>query len=294
MQSIGETEILIESTIVGKVRVQHLSALDALRPRLGLPIGMDLNPVSGSLYSGQTPPDQYWLTNLDGDLRLCEKGPSIGIVQWIGMRREIRALPYPSESQLQLACDLDPWTLERLEKQRDGKDLALWIELWPRLEHPGGYLSASIRGFRLSVPRSDWLRFLEGVGYGTHELIELRIPDGSGDLTHRAIEGIRQAQRRLWAGDHGSALTECRKAIEALAALDPGRDLGALLGRAHDARRGKLYSGISSKLKELANIAVHDYGRAATFSRTELGFLIRTTASLAALVLEAASEAPDA
>ena len=36
MQSIGEAEILIETTIVGKVRVQHLSALDALRPRIGL------------------------------------------------------------------------------------------------------------------------------------------------------------------------------------------------------------------------------------------------------------------
>jgi hypothetical protein len=292
MQSIGESEILIESTIVGKVRVQHLAALDALRPRIGLLVGVDLNPISGSLHSRQAPPDPYWLTDLGGDLRLTEKGPSIGIVQWIGARREVRALPYPSESQLQLACDLDPWTLERLEHQRDGNDLALWIELWPRLEHPGGYLSASIRGFRLSVPRSDWLRFLEGVGYGTYELIELRIPDGSGDLAHRAVEGTREAQRRLWAGDHAAALTECRKAIEALAALDPDRDLGALLSRAHDARRGKLYSVISSRLRDLASIAVHDYGRDATFSRTEIGFLIRTTASLAALVLEATAKAP--
>lgn len=290
MQSIGETEILIESTIVGKVRVQHLAALDALRPRMGLMVGVDLNPITGSLHSGQSRPDEYWLTDLGGDLRLSEKGPSIGIVQWIGMRREVRALPYPSESQLQLACDLDPWTLERLEKQRDGKDLALWIELWPRLEHPGGYLSASIRGFRLSVPRVDWLRFLEGVGYGTYELLELRIPDGSAALAHRAIDGIREAQRRHWAGDHAGALTECRKAIEALGELAPDRDLGKLLGGAHDARRGKHYSGIASKLKELASIAVHDYGREATFSRTEIGFLIRTTASLAALVLEAAPE----
>jgi hypothetical protein len=157
MQRIGETEILIESTIVGKVRVQHLAALEALRPRIGLLVGVDLNPINGSLYSGQATPDQYWLTDLGGDWRLSEKGPSIGIVQWIGMRREVRALPYPSEAQLQLACDLDPWTLERLEQQRDGNDLVLWVDLWPRLEHREGYLSASIRGFRLSVSRSDWL-----------------------------------------------------------------------------------------------------------------------------------------
>lgn len=293
MQSIGETEILIETTIVGKVRVQSVSALDALRPRIGLLTGVDLNPIHGSLHSGQPPPDQYWLTDLGGDLRLHDKGPSIGTVQWIGMRREVRALPYPSESQLQLACDLDPWTLERLERHRDGQDLTLWIELWPRLEHPGGYLSASIRGFRLSVPRSDWLRFLEDAGYGTYELLEIRIPNGNKNLAHRAIDGVRDAQRRLWAGDHAGALTECRKAIEALEALAPSRDLAAHLGRVHDSRRGKLYSGISSRLKELASLAVHDYGREASFSRTEIGFLIRTTASLAALVLESTSNDPE-
>jgi hypothetical protein len=220
MQSIGEAEIMIESTIVGKVRVQHLSALDALRPRIGLLVGVDLNPITGSLHSGEGRPDQYWLTDLGGDLRLNEKGPSIGIVQWIGMRRAVRALPYTSESQLQLACDLDPWTLERLEHQRDGKDLALWIELWPRLEHPGGYLSASIRGFRLSVPRSDWLRFLEGVGYGTYELLELRIAAGSEDLAHRSIEGTwdRPATSRE------SALIP-PKLLEFLARRPPRRDV---------------------------------------------------------------------
>ena len=83
MQSIGETEILIEATIVGKVRVQNVSALAALQPRIGLVVGMDLDPIHGSLHSGQARPDQYWLTELRGDLRLSDKGPSIGIVHWI-------------------------------------------------------------------------------------------------------------------------------------------------------------------------------------------------------------------
>ena len=83
MQSIGETEILIEATIVGKVRVQNVSALAALQPRIGLVVGVDLDPIHGSLHSGQARPDQYWLTELRGDLRLSDKGPSIGIVHWI-------------------------------------------------------------------------------------------------------------------------------------------------------------------------------------------------------------------
>ena len=53
MQSIGETEILIEATIVGKVRVQKISALAALHLRIGLVVGVDLNPIDGSLHSGK-------------------------------------------------------------------------------------------------------------------------------------------------------------------------------------------------------------------------------------------------
>lgn len=220
----------------------------------------------------------------------AKRGPSIGILQWVGPNREVRALPYPSESQIQLACDLDGWTLERLEAQRDGQDLALWLELWPRLEHPGGYLSASMSGFRVDVPRGDWLRFLEAVGYGRFELLELRVPEGSEEPAHRAIDGIREAQRRLWAGDHESALTECRKAIEALESLAPERRLDGFLAQAKDTKRGDLYAGVASKLKQLASISVHDYGRGAVFSRAEVGFLIRTTASLTAIVLEAARQ----
>lgn len=290
MESIGEAEVQIETTIVGKVRVQHLSAVEALRPRISLRVGVDLNPIHGSLYSGQEPPKQYWLTDLGGDLRVSEKGPSIGILQWVGPHREVRALPYPSESQIQLVCDVDPWTLERMEALRAGQDLALWVDLWPRLEHPGGYLSASIRGFRLSVPRSDWLRFLDGVGYGTYELLELRIPDKGDELAHRSVEGIREAQRRLWAGDHGSALTECRKALEALETLSSGKGLEALLAGALHPERAKAYASIASKVKGVASLAVHDYGRSATFSRQEVSSLIRITASLASIVCEAAPD----
>ena len=68
MQSIGETEILIEATIVGKVRVQKVSALAALHPRIGLVVGVDLNPIDGSLHSGKARPDEYWLTELRGNL----------------------------------------------------------------------------------------------------------------------------------------------------------------------------------------------------------------------------------
>ena len=291
MQSIGETEILIEATIVGKVRVQKVSALAALHPRIGLVVGVDLNPIDGSLHSGKARPDEYWLTELRGNLYLSENGPSIGSVHWIGAHCEIRSQPYPSESQLQLACDLDPGTLERLETARGGNDLALWIELWPRIEHPGGYLSASIRGFRLAVARVEWLRFLEGVGYGTYELMELRIPKENAQLTHRLIDGIREAQHRLWLGDHGGALAEARKGIEALESLAPDKKLEALFSGYH-ATRAKAYAGIASRLKKIASAAVHDYGRGEVFSRDEVSFVIRTVASLTSVVLDVAHGTP--
>ena len=70
MQSIGETEILIGATVVGKVCVQNVSSLGALLPRIGLAVGVDLNPIHGSLHSGKARPDQYWLTELRGNLYL--------------------------------------------------------------------------------------------------------------------------------------------------------------------------------------------------------------------------------
>ena len=188
---------------------------------------------------------------------------------------------------------LDPGTLERLETARGGNDLALWIKLWPRIEHPGGYLSASIRGFSLAVPRVEWLQFLEGVGYGTYELMELRIPQENAQLTHRSIDGIREAQHRLWLGDHGGALTEARKGIEALESLAPDKKLEALFSGYHPTR-AKAYAGIASNLKQIASAAVHDYGRGEVFSRDEVSFVIRTVASLAGVVLDVAHEAEGA
>jgi hypothetical protein len=87
MESIGEGEVLIESTIVGKVRVQNLSALDALRPRIGLRVGVDLNSIHGSRYSGQETPSQYWLTDLGGDLRVSTRSAPLGDVMGCPARR---------------------------------------------------------------------------------------------------------------------------------------------------------------------------------------------------------------
>lgn len=291
MQSFGEAEIMIDSLIVGRARVQHLSALDSLGPRLGARIGIDLDPVNRSLYDGQPPPNPYSLTDLRGELRLGEKGPAIGTLEWVGAHHEVRAQPYPSESQIQLACDLDLWTLERLERQRAGGDVPLWIELWPRLEHAGGYLPGSIRGFPVRLPRGEWLRFLEDVGYGTYELLEIRIPAERDEVAHRAIDGIRAAQRSFWSGDHERALTECRKTVEALESLAPSGTLESLLSVPFHSKRAKSYAGIASRLKEITSAAVHDYGRDAAFARSEVRFLLRATAALVSLVLDIAPDA---
>lgn len=283
VQSIGGSEVVIESTIVGRARVRQILALDALRPRIGLKIGLDLDIPAPR--DGRVLPESYRLIDLSGDLRLGEKGSSIGILHWVGVRGDVRALPYPSEFDIQLACDLDFWTLERLEIERDGGELALWVDLWPRLDHDGGHLLASIRGFRITVPRVDWLRFLEDVGYGSFELVEIRIPEGSEEHAHRAIDGVREAQRLLWQGNHAGAATECRKAIEALESVAPDRDLEAFLAQRLEPRRAGIYKGIASRLKDLASVTVHDYGRDVSLSRAEIGLLIRTTASLANVIL---------
>lgn len=118
MKSFGEEEIHIGNLRAGKVRVSQISALDALHPRIGVLVGVSLHRIQDPLYSGQAASGEFRLTDLGGDLRLSEKGPSIGLLHWIGPHNEVRAQPHPSETQIQLACDVDLWTLERVEKQR--------------------------------------------------------------------------------------------------------------------------------------------------------------------------------
>ena len=143
------------------------------------------------------------------------------------------------------------------------------------------------------MARVEWLQFLEGVGYGTYELMELRIPKENAELTHRSIDGIREAQHRLWLGDHGGALAEARKVIEALESLAPDKKLEALSrGTTLPARRptpGLRRTSSKSLAQPSTTTAAAKFSRA-----TKSPFVIRTVASLAGVVLDVAHEAEGA
>lgn len=291
MPSLGEARVMMEATIVGRARVGALHPLPALRPRLGLQVYFDLDPVRDALHSGQKV-EEYRLTDLSGDLRLKERGPAIGFLHWLGPRSDVRALPYPSESQLELACELDLHTLERLEAERDGGELRLSLLLQPRLEHVGGFLRATVDPITLAVPRDEWIRCLEGVGYGRYDIFELRLPLLYGDEVRRAADALRGAQQALTAGAYAESLSKVRFVLEALERVG-GKGLAKLLPMT-DPKRAEHYGALFSRLKQLSNIPHHGFGQQVAFLRAEARLAVRTAAGLLELVSALAQAAEEA
>ena len=126
MTSLGEGEIQISSTIVGKARVLNIFADSAVFPRLGLTIGV-------TLYERPEATAGLEMRDAEGELRLSERGDAVGAVQWAGARRFVRASNYGSENQLRFVCDLDHWRLEQVERRRAGAAPTFWLAIWPSL-----------------------------------------------------------------------------------------------------------------------------------------------------------------
>lgn len=285
----------MESTIAGHVRIGALHARKALRPTLSLHAYVDLDPVGDTLYSG-TKVENYRMTDLRGEISL-RGGPIIGQLCWVGARADVRANDFHSESQLELACELDPWTLERLENLRGGDELVFSLELVPRLEHDAGFIPARIEPVHVSVPKEEWLRFLEAVGYGSYELIELRVPLDAGDEVRDAAEALRDAQAALHAGAPEEALSRVRFILEALedvarrhapdGAQEPAKPrawLREFLEARTDEKRAGYFAGIHSRLKSLSALRHHHHGQGVRFSVAEARLSVRTAASLLEVV----------
>jgi len=157
------------------------------------------------------------LIALSGELRLQEHGPTIGLFHWVGRERDhrCRSSPYSSEDQLQFACDLDPWRLERIERARNGAEPVFWLQVWPVILMQGQRVHATVHPIRVQIPRDRWIEFLDGAGYGSYEVLEIRIPSERKDAFKRAIGHLRDARRQLNEGHFDDAAGRCRKAIEA-------------------------------------------------------------------------------
>lgn len=288
MASLGEADLTVNATRVGKVRALSIYPDPAVFPRLGITMGFTLlEPKEVSLPSGRGPLVGYEVRDAFGELRLAESGPVMGSVWWAGPRRFVRSSSYGNESQVRFVCDLDHWRLEQIEKHRSGGVPRFWLQLWPMLVKGTEILDAEVSGLALKVPRDEWLEFVSKVGGCKFDVVEVLFPEAGTDCLGRSVERLRDARSRLFAGEYNDAVALCRKAIEGLTLGQrkpkAGDALRQLLNGLVADKRAEHYAGIASKLKQLSAFVHHETSDT-TYSRVEAQFVVRTTEALVALV----------
>lgn len=290
MPSLGESDLMIDSRIVGKFRVESMHADPAIYPRLGMTLRCQLLDGKQDEYTTRTPLVGFKLRDLSGELRLSQHGDAIGSVRWTGQRGDVASTRYLHEHHLALVCDLDPWRIESIEERRKGEAPTFWLEIWPSIVREGQQLISQLQPIRLDVPRDQWLGFLGRVRHGRFEILEIPFPSDEPEAFKRALEHTKTARLRIDLGDYDEAVGNCRKAIEVVSQCFPKRDgeedgLQGALAERTDGRRAKEYVGIIARLKQLAGFAHHDLGAGGVeYSRVEAQFLVRTTECMLALV----------
>jgi len=294
MPSLGESNITIDSFFAGNFRVLNIFAASAIYPRLGIVLKCTLN-------ERQEPEDHairdYEMIDLAGELRLEEQKESIGPTLWLEKEQKILSSANRREQSLKVFCDLDPWRLERIEEQRKGEELKLWLLLWPTFRGKGSFRMIDVRPLRIEVPRDKWLQVLEGMEYGRYEILEIPRAHLDDAKFEETMKHLTAARLSIDKGNYEETLRYCRIAIEAFtealkktSAIKEESDLKSVLEIATDERRAKEYYGIISKLKKLVSMKLHAYGSESVFSRVEVQFVTRTTENLLALLSKLTAE----
>ena len=296
MPSFGEAEVLVNSTIVGRIRVNALYADPALYPRLVLKVSVGLRDVAPSVMQGVQQLQNYAMTDLYGELRLGPEQDAVGPLSWCGDRRAVQSSSTGAETVVACCCDLDAGRLEQIERRRNGAAPRFFVTLWPVLVAAEGRLHCQVPNIELLVPRETWLDFLRAAGSSEFEVLEIQYGPGEREYFKRALALVREARERVRVGEYDDAVGQCRKVLEAAGhEHDAGKGidaLKALFERSANGRRGGEYAGIVTKLKQLAVDAHHDFGAPMTYSRAEAQFIIRVTESLLSLAAHFAATAP--
>jgi len=288
MESLGETEIHVSSSIIGKIRALSIGSDLAIFPRLRINVGITLHERRDDANAPEAIRTPYEMRDALGELRLAEHADVVAAVIWAGPRRYVRSSNYGLENQLRFVCDLDFQRLEQIERRRAGASLVFWLQVWPALLAGSQCLDAEVRAFQIRIPRDDWLEFYTNVGGGQFDIIEVQYSPREAEQFKRAVGRVQDARTKIGTGDYDAAVALCRNAIEALRheleVAENDDAIRALLIRSTDARRAAEYSGIIARLKQLTGFAHHEFGTPMTFGRAEAQFLLRSTEALLALL----------
>ncbi len=288
MSSFGESELLVGSRIVGRVRALDVVSGSAIFPRLDIRLGFALHDSPKYEFGPDRPIQAFEVRDVRGELRLEENAKTVGYLHWAGARRFVRSTSYGAENDVLLVCDLDSSRMEMIEEHRAGRDSLFWLALWPSLVDEHGFLDCDVRPLRVAIPREKWIAVVGSLTHARVTLLEVKRPRLEAPEFEAAIGHIMEARTRVDRGDFDESVACCRRAIEALSrALDIGHKAASLegsLGAVTDEKRAKAYAGIVSRVKELGNYTIHRSEAPGRYSRTEAQFVVGTTEHVLALL----------
>jgi hypothetical protein len=178
--------------------------------------------------------------------------------------------------------------IERIEGLRSGREAVFWLALWPSLVDAQGFLDCNIQPVRAAIPRDKWVGVLGALTDAGVTLLEVTRPHLEAPEFDAAVGHLREARSRVLHGDFDESVASCRRAIESVTkALNIGHEAAELekvLAAISDEERGKAYAGIVSRLKGLANVAIHRSQAPGRYSRAEAQFVVGTTEHSLALL----------
>jgi hypothetical protein len=288
MSTFGEDPITVNGRLVGKLRLLGLYTPKALFPRIVFRVGVSLQDSVKDEFSPGRSIEKFEMRALSGEWRLSEHDQTIGRLYWIGHHRHVRSASYPSEANVEVACDLDEALVEQIEERRDGGEPNFWVAFWPSLVDASGYLDTDSRPFRIQIPRDQWLAALAGLTQRQIAVLEVGFPAAERDFFQAAIGHARQARQRLLQGDYDEAVASCRRALEAvtgaLGAEPTAEAVATLLSSRSDIKRAEVYAGMFKRIKDLGNYTIHRAEAPGKYSRAEARFTIGVTEQLIALI----------
>jgi len=286
MESLGKTDISIDSRIVGSLTVRRLRFETALTPRIGLDLSVMLFEKEADTALDRILP--FGLTDFRGELRWAsQSGP---IVEYLQPTQpiDLRSLSYPHDQEISLSARIDWQTIERMEQMRGGDAPSFWFSPICAVVQDGEWRRGHLSGTGLSVPREHWLDYLRHIGYGRVEVLEVPIPAPAGDEVQEAVGYARKARAMLSQGGFSEAASECRLCFEALnaavkkAGFDDIKKLAS--ERVGHEKPGAEYSKILAGVGQLTAGAHHYYGRHWRWARGETQFQVRLAEATIGLV----------
>jgi hypothetical protein len=197
----------------------------AVYPRIMIPVEIDYYALREKLVD-------YVFTGLDAQLSLDRVGKLADAIPLRLQRVQRTHAHYVGPEHLSLEFPIDARRVAEMERQRDGKDLALRIDFQLTVEEHRAIEGdqktqrPTIWGVRcvlrltaplpITIPRTTWIdRVLPNTGVGVVHLIELSaVPIESCQAFKHSFDALQQAQTLHSQGYYDEAVSKCRIALE--------------------------------------------------------------------------------